>query len=107
MQHYRLFEYRDYLVYLFFENMLSLNKNTTIFLIFSMILITGCGDSGFFKKPDWSEPAIDGKELARKNVREGKGIQIKPNKEQEEIFFLHPLIQCGELRLKQLILCLF
>ena len=82
MQHYWLFEYKYYLVYLFFENMLTLNKNTTIFLIFSMILIAGCGDTGFFKKPDWSEPAIDGKELARKNVREGKGIQIKPNKEQ-------------------------
>ena len=82
MQRYWLFEYRDYLVYLFFEIMLSLNKKTAIFLIFSMILITGCGDTGFFKKPDWSEPAIDGKELARKNVREGKGIQIRPNKKQ-------------------------
>ena len=59
-----------------------LNKKTVIFLIFSMIILSSCSDSGFLKKPEWGEPAKDGKELARENVKEGKGIQIKNKKNQ-------------------------
>ena len=59
-----------------------LNKKTVIFLIFSMIMLSSCSDSGFLKKPKWGEPALDGKELARQNVKEGKGIQIRPQKNQ-------------------------
>ena len=56
-----------------FCNFKSINK--IIFLgLFSMIL-SGCG-TGFFK-PDWSKTAEpDGKERARNNVREGKGIDF-------------------------------
>jgi hypothetical protein len=56
-----------------FCNFKTINK--IIFLgIFSMIL-SGCG-TGFFK-PDWSKTAEpDGKERARNNVREGKGIDF-------------------------------
>ena len=57
-----------------------LNKKTLIFLIFSLIILSSCSDSGFLKKPEWGEPAKDGKELARQNVKEGKGIQIRPQK---------------------------
>ena len=39
-------------------------------------MLSSCSDRGFFKKPEWGEPAKDGKELARENVKEGKGIQI-------------------------------
>ena len=60
--------------------MVSLNKKTVIFLIFSLIILSSCSDSGFLKKPEWGEPAKDGKELARQNVKEGKGIQIRPQK---------------------------
>ena len=59
-----------------------LNKKTVIFLIFSLIMLSSCSDSGFLKKPEWGEPAKDGKELARENVKEGRGIQIRPQKNQ-------------------------
>ena len=62
--------------------MVSLNKKTSIFLIFSIIMLSSCSDRGFFKKPEWGEPEKDGKELARQNVKEGKGIQIRPQKNQ-------------------------
>ena len=80
MQHYRLFEYINIIVYLFFQIMVSINKKTSFYLIFLIFLTSSCGDTGLLKKPDWSKPSIDGKELARKNVREGKGITIIPEK---------------------------
>lgn len=52
-------------------------NNLKKFVFFALIssFLNSCG-TGFFN-PDWSEPAEpDGKERARKNVREGKGIDF-------------------------------
>ena len=52
-----------------------------VFLAVISSFLSGCG-TGFFN-PDWSEPAEpDGKERARKNVREGKGIDFGVSKKQ-------------------------
>ncbi len=52
-----------------------------LYLLIISSFLNGCG-TGFFN-PDWSEPAEpDGKERARKNVREGKGIDLGIGKSQ-------------------------
>ena len=59
---------------------INIFKKIVFFAVISSFL-SGCG-TGFFN-PDWSEPAEpDGKERARKNVREGKGIDFGVGKKQ-------------------------
>tara|TARA_B100000242_G_C42906446_1_gene420339 strand:- start:205 stop:786 length:582 start_codon:yes stop_codon:yes gene_type:complete len=59
---------------------INIFKKIVYFAVISSFL-SGCG-TGFFN-PDWSEPAEpDGKERARKNVREGKGIDFGVGKKQ-------------------------
>ena len=59
---------------------INIFKKIVFFAVISSFL-SGCG-TGFFN-PDWSEPAgPDGKERARKNVREGKGIDFGVGKKQ-------------------------
>ena len=59
---------------------INIFKKIVFFVVISSFL-GGCG-TGFFN-PDWSEPAEpDGKERARKNVREGKGIDFGVGKKQ-------------------------
>ena len=46
-------------------------------LIFLFLLITGLSACGVLEKPDWSKkPIVSGKERARQNVKEGKGIEL-------------------------------
>ena len=59
---------------------LNILKKFAFFAVISLFL-NSCG-TGFFN-PDWSEVAEpDGKERARKNVREGKGIDFGVGKSQ-------------------------
>lgn len=59
---------------------INIFKKIVFFVVISSFL-GGCG-TGFFN-PDWSEPAEpSGKERARKNVREGKGIDFGLGKKQ-------------------------
>ena len=59
---------------------LNILKKFAFFVVISLFL-NSCG-TGFFN-PDWSEVAEpDGKERARKNVREGKGIDFGVGKSQ-------------------------
>ena len=59
---------------------INIFKKIVFFVVISSFL--SCCGTGFFN-PDWSEPAEpDGKERARKNVREGKGIDFGVGKKQ-------------------------
>ncbi len=67
----------------------TIYKNIRKILILSLIssFLFGCG-TGFFN-PDWSETANpDGVERARKNVREGKGIDLGLGKDKGSGEFL-------------------
>ena len=54
--------------------MIFIRKTQNLFIIILFLLLSGCGS---FSDIDWSKrPEVSGKERARKNVQEGRGITL-------------------------------
>ena len=82
--------------------MIFIRKTQNLFIIIFFLLLSGCGS---FSDIDWSKrPEVSGKERARKNVQEGRGITLGNFGKVKQIFYSLPQILYGEHLLKLLIL---